>query len=111
MYEVEHFVTENGRDVVQEYLDSMRDLRAHARILRRIDRIRNGNFGDYKCLREGIYELRIDVGAAYRVYYTTFENKFILLLCAGDKKTQSSDIEKATMYRDEYISSKEVHHD
>lgn len=48
MYEIEHYLTAAGKHPVQDYLDSMRDLRAHIRILRRIDRIRQGNLGDYR---------------------------------------------------------------
>ena len=111
MYKIEHYLTENGKDIVQDYLDAMRDLRAHVRILRRIDRVEQGNFGDCKRLSEGLFELRIDVGAGYREYYTQMEDRLILLLCAGDKKSQSADIVRSEAFRQDYISRMEVKND
>lgn len=111
MYEIEHYLTATGKDPVQDYLDSMRDLRAHIRILRRIDRIRQGNFGDYRGLSEGLFELRIDVGAGHRVYYTKVGTKLVLLLCAGDKGSQQADIARAALFRMDYLSRKEAGND
>lgn len=54
-----------------------------------------GNFGDHKFCRDGVWELRIDVGAGYRIYYGLAGTKVVLLLCGGDKDSQSSDIENA----------------
>lgn len=64
-------------------------------IIRRVARIELGLFGDCKLLREGISELRIDVGAGYRVYYAQVGNMIILLTSGGDKKSQNRDIERA----------------
>ena len=111
MYIIEHYVTEDGKDIIQEYLDAMRDMRAHIRILRRIDRVCHGNFGDYKRLSENLIELRIDVGAGYRVYYTIIDNRIVLLLCAGDKKTQSADITKAENFYQDYMERMEAEND
>lgn len=105
MPEIEHYLTEDGKDIFQEYLDSMRDLRAHARILRRLDRVKLGNFGDHKQLSDDICELRIDVGQGYRVYYTFVDNKIVLLLCVGDKSSQSKDIKNALRYKQDYIAN------
>jgi putative addiction module killer protein len=57
-----------------------------------------GNFGDHKFCRDGVWEFRIDVGAGYRVYYALSGSTVILLLCGGDKATQSSDISRACEY-------------
>lgn len=105
MYEVEHYLTMDGKDIFQEYLDCMRDLRAHTKILRRLDRLQNGNFGDHKQLRDDIFELRIDVGQGYRVYYAFINNRIVLLLCAGDKKSQSKDIKFALFYKQDYLEN------
>jgi putative addiction module killer protein len=57
-----------------------------------------GNFGDHKFCRDGVWELRVDVGAGYRVYYALTGDTIVLLLCGGDKDTQSSDINRACEY-------------
>ena len=106
MFKVAHYVTSTGNDPVQDYLDRMRDMQARISIIRRIDRAGMGNFGDHRVnIREGVSELRIDVGKGYRVYYTLFQGEMLLLLlCAGDKSTQPSDIDRAVHYRREYLA-------
>lgn len=64
---------------------ALRDYRAKARILRRIDRLAAGNADDVKPVGEGISELRIDYGPGYRVYFLRKGNLLILLLCGGEK--------------------------
>jgi putative addiction module killer protein len=68
----------------------------------RIDRLAAGNFGDCKSLRGGLFELRIDCGPGYRVYYTLAGRSCVLLLCGGDKRKQSSDIQRAMEYLKDY---------
>ncbi|MDB5991176.1 MAG: putative addiction module killer protein [Herbaspirillum sp.] len=63
-----------------------------------VNRIELGNFGDHKFCRYGVWELRIDIGAGYRVYYATAGKEIVLLLCAGDKRTQAADIDRACAY-------------
>ena len=58
-------------------------------------RLNHANFGDHRFCRDGVWELRIDVGAGYRVYYAMAGKEIILLLCGGDKRTQDSDIDRA----------------
>lgn len=65
------------------------------KILRRIDQISDGNFGDHKSVGGGVSELRINYGPGYRVYYTMRERVVVILLCAGDKSSQDKDIKKA----------------
>ncbi|ACE85954.1 type II toxin-antitoxin system RelE/ParE family toxin [Cellvibrio japonicus] len=74
---------------------SLRDLRAKLAIARRIDRIKAGNLGDVKSVGEGVSELRIDVGAGYRVYFTVRNGVVVVLLAGGDKSTQQADIKRA----------------
>jgi putative addiction module killer protein len=100
--EVLRYVTESGRDLIREWLDGLRDARAAARVTLRIDRLVVGNFGDCKPLREGVCELRIDYGPGYRVYYAMVGRTCVLLLCAGDKRKQSADIERAVGYLKDY---------
>ena len=74
------------------------DNQARARILARIDRLAVGNSGDSKLLRGGVSELRIDWGPGYRVYYAMIGKTCVLLLCGGDKRKQSSDVEREIEY-------------
>ena len=78
-----------------EWLTRLKDKSGRLRILKRIDRLANGNPGDVKSVGNGVSELRLDVGPAYRVYYLRHGELLILLLCGGDKSTQQADIDKA----------------
>ena len=74
------------------WIIKLKDRRAAARVLIRINRLAAGNPGDVKPVGGGISELRIDYGPGYRVYYLRQGDRLILLLCGGDKSTQSADI-------------------
>ncbi|MEX3772654.1 type II toxin-antitoxin system RelE/ParE family toxin [Pseudomonas sp. MYb118] len=74
---------------------SVRDLRAKMAIARRIDRATTGNLGDVKSVGEGVSEMRVDIGAGYRVYFTLRNNIVIVLLAGGDKSSQAADIRRA----------------
>ena len=74
------------------WLENLRDAQAKARIVRRIDRLANGNPGDVKPVGEGVSEMRIDYGPGYRVYFVQRGQVVILLLCGGDKSSQAKDI-------------------
>lgn len=102
MYEIHHYVTISGKDVFEEWLASLRDEKAEARIAARIARVAIGNFGDCKALRDGVWELRINWGPGYRVYYALSSRTTVLLLCGGDKRKQSADIIRAVKYWDDY---------
>ena len=78
-----------------KWLDALKDLRGKIAIVRRIERVGHGNFGDVKSVGAGVSELRVTVGPGYRVYFAKFEDKLIVLLVGGDKSTQSKDIAKA----------------
>ena len=82
-------------DTYAQWLDGLRDIRARARILARVERIAAGNPGDVKPVGEGVSEMRIDYGPGYRVYYTMRGRTLIILLAGGDKQTQASDIKTA----------------
>ena len=73
----------------------MRHLRAKVAIARRIERVKLGNLGDVKSVGEGISELRVTVGAGYRVYFTMRNGLIVVLLAGGDKSTQQADIKRA----------------
>lgn len=68
---------------------------AKARITRRLQQAESGNFGDCEPIGEGVSEMRIHVGAGWRVYFVRRGELIYLLLCGGNKKTQPRDIEYA----------------
>lgn len=98
-----HYMTEDGTDVYQEWLDALRDARARIAMLRRIDRAAMGNFGDHKACRDGVSEMRVDVGQGYRVYYFQHGKALVVLLCGGDKRTQDADISRAVAYKSNFL--------
>jgi putative addiction module killer protein len=82
-------------DVFDKWFSHLRDLRARVRIQVRIDRLEIGNPGDTKPVGKGVFELRIDYGPGYRVYYVERGAILVVLLCGGDKSTQQADIKQA----------------
>ena len=91
-------------DTFHHWLGSLADHRAVARILDRIKRASNGNFGDTKPVGSGVSELRIDTGPGYRVYFFRRCKALVILLCGGDKKSQTSDIARAVRMKEEIES-------
>lgn len=85
-----------------EWLRALKDMRAKAKVLVRIERLANGNPGDVAPVGEGVSELRINYGPGYRVYYVQRGTRYILLLAGGDKKTQRRDIAEAKRLAAEY---------
>ena len=82
-------------EIFAKWLDGLRDIRARARILVRIERLGAGNPGDVKPVGGGVSEMRIDYGPGYRVYYKQQGGKVVILLAGGDKRTQSKDTKTA----------------
>jgi putative addiction module killer protein len=79
----------------------LRDIRAQAQIVRRIERAQAGNMGDAKALGDGLSEMRIHYGPGYRLYLSQRGAALVILLCGGDKSTQAADVTKArAMLRD-----------
>jgi len=98
MYEIRHYLTSDEKDVYLDWFGKLRDMTARVAVDRRVNRIELGNFGDHKFCRDGVWELRIDVGPGYRVYYAVAGKAVVLLLCGGDKRTQNTDIDRACEY-------------
>jgi putative addiction module killer protein len=90
-----HYHTEGGRNPYDIWLRGLRDQKGRTAVIRRVNRLANGNFGDHAPCRDGVWELKIDVGPGYRVYYAQVGDVVILLLGAGDKGSQRRDIEQA----------------
>lgn len=100
--ELRRYITASGRDVIGQWLASLADARARAKIAARLARVQAGNFGDCKPVGEGVWELRVDWGPGYRVYYARAGRSVVLLLHGGDKRTQTADIETALEYWKDY---------
>lgn len=97
-WELRDYLTEAGRDPYAEWLAGLQDQTARARVLARTQRLRAGAFGDCKPLRDGVWELRIDHGPGYRVYYAQAGRTLVLLLIGGDKRGQQADIAMAVRF-------------
>lgn len=102
MYKIIIYSNEKEQEPFIRWLEKLSKV-DRARIKVRLDRIKQGNFGDFKNINE-ISELRFNFSSGYRVYFTIIDNIIILLLAGGDKKTQSKDIEKAKLYKQDYIN-------
>ena len=102
--EIQSYSKPDGKVPFDEWLDSLHDFKGKAKIVRRLERVSGGNLGDCQSLGEGVWELRIDFGLGYRVYFGQVEAIIVLLLCGGDKSTQDTDIRTAKKYWEEYRS-------
>lgn len=97
-WEIREYLRPDGSCPFRNWLRSLKDINARARIRVRINRIRLGNFGDCKPVGSGVSELRIDYGPGYRVYFGRAGEKLVMLLCGGSKKNQEKDIKLAKEY-------------
>jgi putative addiction module killer protein len=93
-----------GNEPFTEWIDSFRDAKTKRRILQRLFRIESGNYGDFKSLKDGIFELRLKFSSGYRIYFGEHGDTIVVLLCGGDKSTQEQDIKKAKIYWKEYLN-------
>ncbi|WP_099073672.1 type II toxin-antitoxin system RelE/ParE family toxin [Proteus alimentorum] len=103
MKTIKHYLTIDGKDLYADYFKKIRDPVAKAKIASRVNRMASEHFGDHKPCRDRVWELRIDQGAGYRVYYSLIDGEIILLLLAGDKRTQDTDINKAILCLKDYL--------
>lgn len=95
---VRNYQTPSGSRPFREWLTSLKDRKARAIVRVRINRLRQGNFGDCRHLGEGVYELRIHYGPGYRAYFGDLDGETVILLCGGGKRTQKRDIKRAKEY-------------
>lgn len=100
------YQTEAGDEPVRDWLLAL-DKGYRYRIQARIDRIRHGNYGDFKRFC-GLIELRMDFGKGYRLYCAEDGNILVILLMAGDKSGQKKDIDKALEYWRDYNDQKKI---
>ena len=100
--ELEIYRTPKGQEPYTQWFESISDRKTLTRIEARIDRIQSGNLGDHKSIGAGVFELRLEFGSGYRVYFGQISNSIVLLLCGGDKSSQVRDIKRAKAYWREY---------
>jgi len=92
--QVEFHKNHRGKELAREWLNAL-DKSARGIVLAHIARLRAGNLGKVRDLKGGLFELKIQYGPGYRLYFYKEGDKLVILLLGGDKGTQSSDIEKA----------------
>lgn len=96
------YITKEGKEPYTEWLENLKDYVIRSRIVRRVERLKQGNYGDCKSVGGDVQELRLFFGSGYRVYFGETENDVVVLLCGGDKDSQEKDIEKAKQYWQAY---------
>jgi len=96
--EVLRYQRSDGKEPVSEWLRSLRDKRAQAKVRLRIKRLEAGIVGDCGAVGDGVLELREHLGPGYRVYFGRHGRMVVILLCGGTKKTQTADIRTAKEY-------------
>ena len=100
--EIRNYLTEDERSPFEEWFYNLKDRKARQKIKIRLERLQLGNLGDYKSVGQGVFELRVNYGPGYRIYFGQVGLTIILLLCGGDKNTQSQDIRQAKQYWKDY---------
>ena len=88
-------------ETFQSWLFELKDRKGRQRIIDRVARMADGNFGDNKSVGDNVREARCRFGPGYRLYYLRDGDTVVVLLCGGDKKTQTRDIARAKKLADE----------
>lgn len=102
IYEIEIYETVSLKRPFSEWLEGLRDIQARAKIRVRIDRLKLGNLGKCESVGNGVFELKLDFGPGYRIYFAHSGKKIVLLLCGGSKRTQKRDIEFAKLFLEDF---------
>ena len=105
MFEVLIYRDPEGRRPYADWLAALPDRQAKTRVMVRIGRMAGGNLGDCKPVGDGVWELRIDYGPGYRVYYSQAGKRLVLLLTGGNKRRQQADIAAAVGYWNDWKRS------
>jgi putative addiction module killer protein len=95
---IRYHVLPNGKSPFKEWLGEIKDVTTRLRIDRRLRYVACGLYGDYKMIGAGLYELRLNFGPGYRIYFMEQPDCVVVLLCGGDKSTQNRDINLAKEY-------------
>jgi putative addiction module killer protein len=99
---LQEYITRTGHNPFGEWIRSITDPPTRARIRTRLSRLRLGNFGDASSVGDGVYELRLDFGPGYRVYYGVVGESVVVLLGGGAKRSQVRDIRAAKRHWEEF---------
>ena len=91
----------NATNHFNKWFKGLKDVAVKRKVLARLDRLKNNNFGDYKRIDNNLFELRFFFGSGLRIYYTIRNKQVILLLVGGDKSSQGNDIQNAKRILDE----------
>jgi putative addiction module killer protein len=97
--QIQRYVTAEGKIPFSDWFNNLKDIQAKLKITKRIARVELGILGDCKSVGDGIFELRINYGPGYRIYFGQIDLVIILLLCGGDKQTQAQDNQKSSAPR------------
>lgn len=108
-YTIKIYETSSGKVPFIDWFNSLKDKKIQIAVDLRIERVKMGNLSSCKSLGEGVFELKIDTGPGYRIYFGKIHKQIILLLCAGSKKSQQKDIIKAHMYFKNFKDSGKKH--
>lgn len=109
--QIELYVARDGGSPFEEWLTGLKDTKARAKIRVRLDRLSLGNLGDCKSVGSGIFELRVDFGPGYRVYFGQIGDAVVVLLCGGDKSSQAKDIKNANKFWTDYKLRRQEEHE
>lgn len=101
-YDVEEYISSSGKVPFADWLLGLKDVVAQAKLIARIDRAAHGNFGDWKSLADGVFEMRESHGPGYRIFYAVVGRKIILLLAGSFKRDQDRTMAKAKEYLADY---------
>ena len=102
------FAEKDGNEPFTQWLYDLKDSVGRKRILIRITRLEQGNYGDCEPVGEGVSELRMFFGPGYRVYFGEDAENIVVLLCGGDKGSQQQDIKEAKAYWQEYLTNEKL---
>ena len=96
------FETRDGRVPFREWMNLVKGQPVYEKVVARLERIEEGNFGEHRSVGEGVSELVINFGPGYRVYYGLDGADIVILLVGGSKATQQKDIDAAKQYWRQY---------
>lgn len=102
LFDIYYYKLPNGKCPFEKWFDRL-DIKTQNIIDARLERVELGNYGEHRYLSHGLYELKFKIGPGYRIYFSQYKNKLIILLSGGDKSSQNKDILKAQEYLQNYL--------
>jgi putative addiction module killer protein len=105
---VEFYQDRDGKEPFSTWFEGIRDSKTRRKIISRFKKVEQGNYGDVKPIGKGLSELRFSGGPGYRIYFGVGTVNIVVILCAGDKGSQSQDIKDAKDYWQDYKSNEEA---